>query len=391
MSKSKKITIAVITAIVTILAITVTTYIIIQKKSDPKGTLKEYIFKVNSQDYDAMYELLDAESKNNISKDDFVARNKSIYSGIDMQNMQIEIKSEEKQSNSKEKIVYEVRMDSSAGKITFENTVILTKAGKEGYLINWNSNLIFPKLNNEDKVKVKTIGAKRGDIQDRNGISIASTGKVSNVGIVPGKLGENKGENIEKIANLLNIKKETIEKNLQATWVKDDSFVPIKSISKDNNELKQKLLQISGVKITSSEARVYPSGEALSHITGYVQNITAEELEENAGKGYTQNSIIGKTGLEKKYEEVLRGTDGVEIYIEDENGNKKSTIAKKDVVNGENVKLTIDSCLQNKLYNELKDNEGFLAMMNPTTGEILALVSTPSYNANDFVLGISRR
>lgn len=208
---------------------------------------------------------------------------------------------------------------------------------------------------------------------------------------MPGKLGENKDENIEKIASLLNVTSSEINKSLSASWVKDDTFVPIKSVAKDNTELKEKLLQISGIKIQAQEARVYPLGEAASHLTGYIQNITAEELEEKADKGYNQNSIIGKTGLEKKYEEKLKGEDGVEIYIEDETGKKKSTIAKKDVVNGENVKLTIDSCLQTKLYNELKENEGFFVVMNPTTGEILALVSTPSYDANDFVLGISRR
>lgn len=182
MSKTKKIAIAVIIVIIAISIIGTITYIIInQKKKDPKETLEKYILAINNQDYEAMYELLNEESKNNISKDDFIKRNKSIYSGIDMQNMQIETKSEEKERNSKEKIVYDVRMDSSAGKITFENTVILTEKGKEGYLINWTSNLIFPELNNEDKVKVKSTTAQRGEIQDRNGITLAGQGTISQV------------------------------------------------------------------------------------------------------------------------------------------------------------------------------------------------------------------
>lgn len=182
MSKTKKISIAVIIVIIAIAILGAITYIIInQKKKDPKETLEKYILAINNQDYEAMYELLNEESKNNISKDDFIKRNKSIYSGIYMQNMQIEIKSEEKESNSKEKIVYDVRMDSSAGKITFENTVTLTKEGKEGYLINWTSNLIFPELNDEDKVRVKQAVAQRGEIQDRNGITLAGQGTISQV------------------------------------------------------------------------------------------------------------------------------------------------------------------------------------------------------------------
>lgn len=208
-------------------------------------------------------------------------------------------------------------------------------------------------------------------------------------GIVPGKLGESKNENIEKIANLLNIDSEEIEKKLSASWVKDEVFVPIKSVAKDNTELKNKLLQISGIKIITEKARVYPLGEATSLLTGYIGQITAEELEKNADKGYSQNSYIGKTGIERSYEETLKGTDGLEIYIQDKDGNKKETILKTEAINGKNVKLTIDSKLQTSLYNELKNDAGFFVTMNPYTGELLALVSTPSYNANDFILGIS--
>ena len=166
-------------------------------------------------------------------------------------------------------------------------------------------------------------------------------------------------------------------------------FVPIKSVAKDNTELKNKLLLISGIKITTEKARVYPLGEATSHLTGYIGQITAEELEKNADKGYSQNSYIGKTGIERSYEEVLKGTDGLEIYIQDKDGNKKETILKTEAINGKNVKLTIDSKIQTSLYNELKNDAGFFVIMNPYTGEILSLVSTPSYNSNDFILGIS--
>ena len=143
------------------------------------------------------------------------------------------------------------------------------------------------------------------------------------------------------------------------------------------------------IKITTARSRVYPLGEASAHLVGYVQNITAEELEANVGKGYTSNSVIGKAGLERVYEERLKGKDGVEIYILDEEGNRKTDIAKIDVQNGENIKLTIDANIQTQLYNELKNDKGFFVVMEPKTGELLACVSTPSYNSNDFVFGLT--
>ena len=337
-----------------------------------------------------MYQMLSETSKQQISQEDFITRNKNIYEGIEMSDMEVQITGVEEEDSKTSKITYNSSMNTEAGKVEFSNIVRLTEDKEQGYTINWSSNLIFPQLNNTDKVRVKTVKSERGEIVDKNGVVLAGEGEISSVGIVPGKLNqESKDADIEKIASLLGTTSTSINNTLSASWVKDDSFVPIKEVSKDATELKEQLLQISGIKINTDTARVYPLGEAAAHLVGYVQNITAEELEANKGKGYTSTSIIGKAGLEKQYEDRLKGTDGLDIYIEDENGERKAEIAKIDVQNGETIKLTIDSTIQTKLYNEIKDNQGFFVVMEPQTGALLALVSTPSYNPNDFVLGMS--
>ena len=353
-------------------------------KDKPEETLNEYISKINDEKYNEMYELLDEKSKQKITEEDFVSRNKKIYQGIDMSNMTIEIK-DIKKSGSKRVIIYNTKMDASGGEITFDNEITLNN--KNGYKIEWSSNLIFPELEDTDKVRVSTSKPSRGKILDRNGKELAGDGTASSIGIVPRKLSENKDEDINKIAELLGTTAETINKKLQAGWVTDESFVPLKTISSSDTELKDKLLQIKGVKISSTKVRYYSLGEAASQLTGYVQTITKEELEKN--EGYTSTSLIGKSGLEQKYEEKLKGKNGVEIYIEDKDGKRKQTLIKQDKVDGEDVKLTIDSNLQQKLYNELKNDEGLFVVMNPSTGEILALVSTPSVDVNKMVLGVS--
>ena len=353
-------------------------------KDKPEEILNEYISKINDEKYNEMYELLDEKSKQKITEEDFVSRNKKIYQGIDMSNMTIEIK-DIKKSGSKRVIIYNTKMDASGGEITFDNEITLNN--KNGYKIEWSSNLIFPELEDTDKVRVSTSKPSRGKILDRNGKELAGDGTASSIGIVPGKLSENKDEDINKIAELLGTTADTINKKLQAGWVTDESFVPLKTISSSDTELKDKLLQIKGVKISSTKVRYYSLGEAASQLTGYVQTITKEELEKN--EGYTSTSLIGKSGLEQKYEEKLKGKNGVEIYIEDKDGKRKQTLIKQDKVDGEDVKLTIDSNLQQKLYNELKNDEGLFVVMNPSTGEILALVSTPSVDVNKMVLGVS--
>ena len=389
---NKKIVIGiVVTIIVIVFAVVggVIAYRMTRDTSKPEDVLIKYVGYVNEQNYEEMYKLLTNDSKEQISQEDFITRNKNIYEGIDMTDMKIEITNVTEENSKTYAISYNQSMNSEAGKIEFENTANVIKDKELGYQLNWKSSLIFPNLSSTDKVRIKTISAERGSIVDKNGNMLAGLGTVSSVGIVPGKLGENKDENIEKIANLLGTTADSINKTLSASWVKDDTFVPLKKIQVDSIELKEQLLQIPGIKITSTKSRVYPLGEAAAHLVGYVQNITADELKANRGKGYTSTSVIGKAGLEKQYEERLKGKDGLEIYIEDSDGKRKKDIAKIDVQNGETIKLTIDSTMQSKLYNELKNDAGFFVVMHPNTGALLALVSTPSYDPNDFTLGLS--
>ena len=387
---NKKITIWIIVAIIIIATIlgTIATFVLSKNKNKPEDIWQKYIACINEQKYEEMYSMLTEDSKAKISQDDFISRNKNIYDGIDMTDMQIKISSVEEENSTTSKISYNQSMNTDAGKIEFDNTVRLTKNKEKGYLVNWSSSLIFPTLGNNDKVRIKTISAERGSIIDKNSQVLAGQGSVSSVGIVPGKLSDNKEADIEKIANLLGTTANSISKSLSASWVKDDTFVPLKKIAMNATDLKNQLLQIPGVKITTAKGRTYLLGEAAAQLVGYVQTITAEELEANRGKGYTATSMIGKAGLEKQYEERLKGKDGVEIYIEGEDGTRKTDIARIDVQNGETIKLTIDSKIQTKLYDELKENEGFFVVMQPKTGELLALVSTPSYNPNSFALGI---
>lgn len=252
---------------------------------------------------------------------------------------------------------------------------------------------------------METLDAKRGSIYDRNGILLAGEGVVSSVGLVPGKMSEDPSADLEKLAELLDTTVESIQNRLSASWVQEDSFVPIREIKKSGldmevlgkaelnepseDSLEGQLLAIPGVMITDASERVYPLGEAAAHLVGYVQNITAEELEEHEGEGYTANSVIGKSGAESLYEEELRGSAGCQIMMVDEEGQQKELILRKEAVDGTDITLTVDADLQQRLYEQYQTDKSVSVAMNPKTGEVLALVSTPSYDNNLFVLGMS--
>ena len=366
----------------------------------PEELLVEYMNHIPKQEYEEMYAMLNIEASRNISQDDFVKRNSTIYEGIEVDNMEIEVTAYDEERKA---VTYQTSFDTVAGNISFENEAIFLK-GEDGYELVWDDSLIFPELGSTDKVKISTTQANRGGILDRNGRVLAGKGVASSVGIVPGKL-EDRDEAIQQIAELLEIEPEVIEKKLSAKWVKEDSFVPIKTIPKvaeielmkiepdeevlKENERQKKLLEILGVMISDTEVREYPLGEAAAHLVGYVQSVTAEDLENHAGEGYTANSVMGKSGMEGLFEKELKGQNGCSIYIVDSDGNKKTELASIFVQDGKDIQLTIDADLQRSLYAQFKEDKSCSVAMNPYTGEVLALVSTPSYDNNDFILGLS--
>lgn len=385
--KNKKVLIGIIVIILIIVGIVTGIVIANMPKEKPEEVLNKYFSAINEKKYEEMYTYLTTSSQNSISQEDFITRNKNIYEGIDSSNIKIEIK-EVSEENKNKKITYTEQMVTSAGNISFDNQVILKKEDKQ-YKIDWSSSLIFPELQKDYKVRVETLSGKRGSILDRNGNKLAYDGTISQVGIVPGKLGENKEENIQKISELTGVSVETINNYLSASYVKDDTFVPVRKISKDNTQLKESLLQIPGILINDAKGRVYTLGEEAGHLIGYVQPINAEELEKYSDKGYSSTSLIGKSGLELVYEDRLRGTDGVRIYILNSDGEVVKELAKQEQKDGEDIKLTIDTEIQAKLYEQLKNDKGLFVVMQPKTGELLALVSTPTYNSNDFTLGLT--
>lgn len=427
----------------------------------PGELLVYYMAGIETESYEAMYGMLDEQSRGAISPEAFVERNRNIYEGIEASGVQVEITETQESGSQAVTVFYETRMDTAAGEISFSNKAVFLKnkleKEEEGYpyVLVWDDGLIFPDLTATDKVKVTREEAARGEIVDRNGKLLAGKGTGSSVGLVPGKmesaaeagdevLSEGSAEvtemtadgtvnteaqtedtseteglpesavegdkkhsaSVERLAALLEVSPESIEKKLAAKWVKADSFVPIKTIQKLTDqelmaeapgeevqkkiELEEALLDIPGVLITDVEIRDYPLGRAASHLTGYIQQVTAEDLEKHPGEGYRANSVIGRSGMELLYEKELKGQDGCEIAILNDAGQKKSVLAQVPKRDGQTIKLTIDAGLQKELYAAYAEDKSCSVAMDPFTGEVLALVSTPSFDSRDFVYGMSQ-
>ena len=373
-------------------------------RKTPDALFLEYVECLSKADYTDMYRMLDEQSHLNISEEDFITRHKNIYEGIEASGITAQIRQVE-EKDGVAAVSYNMSLSSAAGEINFSNQVKYRKEKKKGYQMVWDDSVIFPELGRSDKVRVSTDKAKRGSVFDRNGLLLAGKGTASSVGLVPGKMSEDSAGDLETLGNLLGISADAIGKKLSAKWVKEDSFVPLKTIKKvdelnlnsmeprednvKNKEFQDELLAVPGVLITDTEVRYYPLGESGAHLVGYVQNVTAEDLEKHSGEDYLSDSVIGRSGMEALFEKELKGTNGRTITITDSYGTVKKTLAAKPRVDGKDITLTIDSTLQDEIYQTFKEDKSCTVAMNPYTGEVLALVSTPSYDDNDFILGMS--
>jgi penicillin-binding protein 2 len=180
-------------------------------------------------------------------------------------------------------------------------------------------------------------------------------------------------------------------------------FLPV-TIAEDVNPdiialLEEERINLPGVLIDIKPSRDYMYGKTLSHIMGYIGPIPAERFAEYRPKGYGLTDAIGLAGLETQYEEWLRGIKGLESIEVDVTGQKVRTVSQNiEAHPGHNLRLTIDlklqqateAALQEKM-DEVKSRQGVAIAMNPQNGEILAMVTLPSYDNNLFVQGISPR
>ncbi|HSU80146.1 MAG TPA: penicillin-binding transpeptidase domain-containing protein [Candidatus Angelobacter sp.] len=368
------------------------------KTPKPEDAMKGFVKAWNTQNFTAMYKDLSSSTKKSISEKDFVTRYKNIYDGIGASSLKVSFDQPKKEADpskiDKTAYTYHIKMNTVAGPVSFSGKTTLHKVGEKDkmkWTIDWTPSMILATLKKGDLVRVHTIPASRGQIFDDQGKGLAINGDAVQIGLYPAKLKGHESQTIPALAKLFGFPVDYINQQLHASWVTSETFVPINTVSSTSSDLISKASQLPGVLTQKTPARVYPCGEACAHLTGYVGQITKEQLDKMpASKEYNEHSVIGKQGIELVMEDTLRAHDGAEIYISDKDGNKLSTVAEQKPVNGKDIHLTVDIKTQEALYNQLKGEEGTAAAINPTTGDVMALVSSPSFDPNAFVLGMSQ-
>ena len=246
-------------------------------------------------------------------------------------------------------------------------------------------------LSDANSLRLITARAPRGIITDRNGEILATNIPSYSLYVIPADL-KAYGPTMVRLSQILDEPLSSLEMTVESRR-KRRKFEPIRLQTHLDEtliaQIEENRVRLPGVYIQMEPERYYPHGELASHILGYIGEISEEDLTRLRENGYNVGAVIGKKGIERVYDQVLRGEDGgVQIEV-DAGGVQRRTLAYKQPIQGQTLQLSIDWKVQELAENMLGDQIGSIVVTNPQTGEILALVSHPNFDPNEFVSGIS--
>lgn len=251
----------------------------------------------------------------------------------------------------------------------------------------------YQTLSLKNQMSVIPIAPPRGVILDRNGVLLAENILVYVLEITPERVKDMK-QTLTKLRELIpSITDEDID-NFNKTRLQNRSFVPIPIKLKLSQEevatFASNQYHFPGVSIKARLMRHYPLGEITAHALGYVGRINIQELKQVDSTNYRATNFIGKAGVEKYYEDILHGKVGYQMVETDVSGRTLRIINKVNPHSGAKLYLSIDARLQEAAYNALKDKRGAVVVINSRNGEVLTMVSSPSFDPNIFVSGVSK-
>ena len=244
-----------------------------------------------------------------------------------------------------------------------------------------------------NRIRPVVLEAARGLIFDRNGIVLAENIASYTIAAAPS---ETSDETLEYLGELTETDVAAIKKRIRDPSLNRFKPTPVKRFVSFEvaSRVEERLLDLPGVIVQISPSRMYNMGTLASHVLGYVAEVNPKELEERRDQGYRSGDIIGKVGVEKAFEQHLRGQNGMEFMEVNARGEELGSLPGMPILlpeSGNNVFLTMDSSIQAVAEEAIPDSlSGSIVAIDPQSGAVIAMASSPGYDPNLFSEGISR-
>ncbi len=368
----------------------------------PLETAQRFLDLWQEQEYGKMYELVSAEARATISKEDFVKRYNDIADEATITGIDYELGPNVVDDDTEIPVSVTIHTSffddiDQAQRIILvrEEVTVSAPAGttpelREEWHLEWSPSLIFAELDDRSLVHFFTDTPLRGSILDRNGKELAVDASLAVIGFVPDLITD-KETLISGLASALSMSESDVRAEVE-TDLPSYYFIPVTTLSYGTSvEALDKFYALSdlGVVVREETQRIYPNGDSAAHVLGYMAEVTAEQLEELAVKGYRAGDKIGAFGLEAQLDEVLAGEHGGTLATITPEGTTARTIAEKPVQAGKDVILTLDIDIQKATESSLGERVGSIVVMDPRDNGVLALASYPRFNPQSLTDGLS--
>lgn len=249
----------------------------------------------------------------------------------------------------------------------------------------------------ENRISIVPTMPSRGIIMDRNGVILANNYSAYTLEITPAKIGAKLEDVIEEMSQIIEITprdRKRFKKRMEEAKRFESIVLKAKLTDEEVARFSVQRYRFPGVEVQARMFRQYPMGDVASHVIGYIGRISQKDLDnlpEDEETNYQGTTHYGKEGIEKSYERVLHGSTGYEEMEVAASGRAVRTLSTHPTVPGNNLVLSIDIELQKVAENAFGNRRGALIAMDPSTGEVLAYVSKPTFDPNLFVDGIDQQ
>ena len=250
---------------------------------------------------------------------------------------------------------------------------------------------VYSTRSENNRVRVEPLPPTRGLIYDRNGVLLAENRPTYNLTLVRERA-DDLPATLDLLETLLALSGDEAKAFRARANQPQRPFEPALLMSDLNEQQIARLAvnrhRLPGVEVEAQLLRYYPDAQMLVHALGYVGRINTEELQSLDAGRYAGTHFIGKTGVERFYEDELHGQSGLRQVETNARGRVLSELGRTNPVPGKDITLTLDKELQSLAFDLLDGRRGAIVAIAPATGEILAMVSAPGYDSNQFVTGI---
>jgi penicillin-binding protein 2 len=357
-----------------------------------EDTARAFLESWERSDYGAMYALLSPSAQATIGPQGFARLYRDVAAEAAITSISTNVRSA-LQDGVGAQVAYHVIMESTPlGPIEVENVMPLSwtpdqeqTGGRWG--VNWSAGLLFKELEGGNLLRMTEQTPTRGNIFDHHGQGLAITKPAVTVGVVPGEI-EDEDRLLAELSSILALDPATIKAkyaNAASHW-----FVPLKEISLELRQAHHDVLsELQGVRLRETVMRSYPEGGMAAHAVGYMGAIGPDELDHWKAKDYRGDELVGKSGLERWGEDYLAGRPGAVLTVVTPAEEPVAILKERTYVPSRDIYTTLDNKLQKAAEAALAGTTGAIVALDPNSGQILAMVSWPTFDPNAFISGLS--